>query len=194
MVSIAAHHFYSMTDTKLTPEERERYNIVHACSEGDITNAEAAARLHLKVRQVQKLKRAVEKHGERGVVHGNHSRAPWNATPVNIKNSVVAFLKRKNHRDSAPTFAIEQLIKQKKIALSRETVRAIMAGNNLWKAKKRTGPAIHRQCLTTTKASMPSSASGLTTSRRTAVPSLYTSTNSVRTRSTTRARSTTRSS
>ena len=145
MVSIAAHHFCSMTDTKLTPEERERYNIVHACSEGDLTNAEAAARLHLKVRQVQKLKRAVEKHGERGVVHGNHSRAPWNATPVNIKNSVVAFLKRKNHRDSAPTFAMEQLIKQKKIALSRETVRAIMAGNNLWKAKKRTGPAIHRQ-------------------------------------------------
>jgi transposase-like protein len=39
---------------------------------------------------------------------------------------------------------MEQLAKQKEIILSRETVRSIMADNDLWKAKTRTGPALHR--------------------------------------------------
>lgn len=134
-----------MEDIKLTDGDRERYNIIHACIEGDITNAVAAVRLGLKIRQVQNLKRAVEKQGKAGVVHGNRSRSPWNATPADIRKSVVAFLKKKKHHDFAPTFAMEQLLKQENIALSRETVRAIMAGNDLWKSKQRTGPAIHRQ-------------------------------------------------
>ena len=134
-----------MTDSKLTAKDRERYDIIHACIEGDLTNAEASARLHVKIRRVQKLKRAVEKYGKHGVVHGNTSRSPWNATPTFTKEMTVAFLKKKNHRDFGPTFAMEQLRKQKNIVLSRETVRAIMADNNLWKSKKRTGPAIHRE-------------------------------------------------
>ena len=132
-------------EDSLTTQERERYDIVQSCINGTLTNAEAAARLHLKIRQVQKLKRAVEKHGERGVVHGNRSRVPWNATPTSTKKSIVTFLKKKDHRDFGPTFAMEQLKKQKSIVLSRETVRAVMLGNDLWKSKQRTGPALHRQ-------------------------------------------------
>jgi len=134
-----------MTNRKLTPEERERYEIIRSCIERDITNTVASAKLGLAIRHVQRLKRAVEKYGETGVVHGNHSRVPWNATPTDTTKTIVTFLKKKDHRDFGPTFAMEQLAKQKKIALSRETVRTIMTGNNLWKAKKRTGPAIHRE-------------------------------------------------
>lgn len=134
-----------MTDRTLTPEERERYDTIRSCVDQDITNAVAAAKLGIKIRQVQKLKRAVKENGERGVLHGNHSRVPWNATAADTRKSVVAFLKKKNHRDFGPTFAMEQLAKQEKITLSRETVRSIMVKKKLWKAKQRTGPAIHRE-------------------------------------------------
>ena len=134
-----------MTDSKLTPEERGRYDIIHACIEGTITNAKAAAQLHLKLRQVQNLKAAVRKYGEQGITHGNRSRVPWNAVSAQTTKSVVTFLKKKDHRDFGPTFAMEQLAKQEKIVLSRETVRTIMRTNDLWKPKCRTGPAIHRE-------------------------------------------------
>ena len=134
-----------MTDTKLTPEERGRYEIIRACIEGDLTNTTAAAQLRLTIRQVRRLRRVVEKYGERGVVHGNRGRTPHNATAEKTITTVVAFLKKKDHCDFGPTFAMEQLKKQKSAILSRETVRRIMVGNDLWKSKKRSGPALHRQ-------------------------------------------------
>lgn len=129
----------------LTPPERERYDCIRACIDGDLTNAEAAGRLGLTVRQTQRLKRSVEKNGEKGVIHGNRGRTPKHATSSQTIKAVVAFLKKKKHRDFGPTFAMEQLAKQKRIVLSRETVRSIMSGNDLWESKKRTGPALHRE-------------------------------------------------
>lgn len=134
-----------MTDDILTPEERARYTTVRSCLDGDITNAVASARLGLTVRQLQRLKRAVRKDGEAGVIHGNRSRTPHNATDEKTVASVIIFLKKKNHRDFGPTFAMEQLAKQEKIILSRETVRTIMRTNDLWKPKPRKGPVIHRE-------------------------------------------------
>ena len=132
-------------EDSLTPQERERYGIIYSCTNSKITNAEAAARLRLTIRQVQRLKRAVEKKGELAIVHGNQSRAPWNATEAHTTKSVVSFLKKKNHCDFGPTFAMEQLAKKEKIALSRETVRSIMIEKKLWRPRPRSGPAIHRQ-------------------------------------------------
>lgn len=134
-----------MTDSTLTPEERERYDIIRSCTENDITNAEAAAKLRITIRQVQRVKRSVEEQGEMGVVHGNRSHVPWNATPANTKTSIVAFLKKKDHRDFGPTFAMEQLVKKENIILSRESVRSIMIEKGLWKPRPRSGPAIHRE-------------------------------------------------
>ena len=134
-----------MTQSTLTPFERERYDTIRSCIDGELTNAEAAARLRLKIRQVQKLKRAVETRGERGILHGNRGRKPKHATNQRTINAVIAFVKKRDHRDFGPTFAMEQLEKQKDIVLSRESVRTIMTGSNLWTPRTRTGPAIHRE-------------------------------------------------
>ncbi len=129
----------------LTPEERERYDCIRACIDGDLTNAEAAARLGLTVRQTQRLKRSVEKNGEQGIIHGNRGKASKTAVDQKTVATVVAFLKKKKHRDFGPTFAMEQLAKQQKVVLSRETVRTLMIEEELWKPKPRRGPAIHRE-------------------------------------------------
>lgn len=131
-------------ETKLTPLERERYDIVRSCIDRDITNNEAAARLNLTVRQTQRLKRAVEKYGEQGVVHGNRDRASNRATHPEKTSAVVAFMHERKHTDFGPTFAQEKL-EERGIVLGLETLRTLMIKEKLWKPKKRKGPAIHRE-------------------------------------------------
>ena len=131
-------------ETILTPLERERYDIIRACIDRDITNAEAAARLGIKIRQVQKLKRAVEKNGETGIVHGNRGRTSNHATHPETISVILAYLKDEKHGDFGPTFAREQFAKHG-ISIGVETLRLLMIEKKLWKAKKRRGPAIHRE-------------------------------------------------
>ena len=129
---------------QLTPEDRERYDIIRACIAGDSTNAEAAAKLRLTTRQVRRLKRKVEQEGDSGIIHGNRGKRSNRAINEETRKVLVAFIKEKKHRDFGPTFAREQLLKQKHIALGVETMRTILAKENLWKPKRpRTG--IHRE-------------------------------------------------
>lgn len=132
-------------DTPLTPSERERFDVVNACITRTITNAEAAARLRLSIRQLQRLKRKVEKEGEAGVVHGSRGKPSNRSTDAPTKAAAVAFMREKKHHDFGPTFMMEQLLKQKGISLSDETIRSIMMKETLWKVRSRRGPQIHRQ-------------------------------------------------
>lgn len=129
----------------LTPEERERFDVIRACIDGDLKNAEAAARLRLKKRQIQNLKRAVGKYNEQGVIHGNRGKGSKRATDKKTKQAITDFLKKKECAGFGPTFAQEQLHKRGIATISRETVRAIMSENNLWKPKEKKSREIHRQ-------------------------------------------------
>lgn len=133
-----------MEDT-LTPRDRERYDIIRACIDGDLTNAEAAARLGLQKRWVQFLKSSVKKYGEQGIVHGNRGKRSKRKTDAQTVKAIVTHLKKKGCTGFGPTFAHEQLTKEKVAALSVETVRAIMSAHDLWKPKERTSKEIHRE-------------------------------------------------
>ena len=129
---------------QLTPEDRERYEIISACIEGGSTNAETAAKLRLTTRQIRRLKRKVEQEGDSGVLHGNRGKPSNRAIPGEVRAAVVSFMKEKKHRDFGPTFAAEQLAKRG-TTLSIETVRAILIKEKLWKPGKRRTPGIHRE-------------------------------------------------
>lgn len=131
-------------EIKLTPLQQERYDHIRSCIDGDITNAEAAARLRLSVREVQRLKRSVEKDGKLGVIHGNRGRASNRAMHPEKVSVVVAYLEDKQHRDFGPTFAQEKL-EERGIVLGVETLRTLMIKEKLWRPKARRGPAIHRE-------------------------------------------------
>ena len=130
--------------TSITPPEQERYDIIRACIDRDITNAEAGARLRLTIRQIRRLKRAVEKNGEQGVIHGNRGRTSNHATHPETAYAAIEYLVKEKHRDFGPTFAQEQLAKRGTI-LSVETLRTLMIKEKLWKPRRRRGPAIHRE-------------------------------------------------
>lgn len=134
-----------MEKRELTPEERERFDVINACIAGEITNAEAAARVHLSIRQTQRLKRRVEEHTEQGIIHGNRGKASNNATDEKTVAAVETFLKEEKHRDFGPTFAMEQLVKQKGIVLGLETLRRLMVKKGRWKEHQRRAVGIHRE-------------------------------------------------
>ena len=130
--------------SKLTPKDRERYEIIRSSLAGDITNAEAAARLRLKIRQVQRLKRSVKNKGEAGIIHANRGKRSNRAIAPETKVAVVTFMQQDKHRDFGPTFAQEQLAKRK-IVLAIETLRTILIREKLWKPGKRRTPGLHRE-------------------------------------------------
>jgi len=133
-----------MEKTKLNTYEQDKYDTIRSCSDGDITNKEASIRLGISIRQIQRLKRAVEEYGEQGIIHGLKGKVAHNVTNEIVVSKVTNFLKENKHIDFGPTFAQEKLINIG-VNKSVETIRRVMIKNNIWKSKKRYGPEIHRE-------------------------------------------------
>lgn len=133
-----------MEEIILTALEQERYDIIRSCIDGDITNKEASVRLGLKIRQVQNIKRAVEKEGREGVVHKSKGQTPPNATDDAKIKKVTAFFEEKKHSDFGPTFAQEKLAGQG-VVINTETLRMLMIEKEIWEPQKRRGPQIVRE-------------------------------------------------
>lgn len=133
-----------MEKTKLTNQEQSKYDTIRSCIDREITNQEASNRLGVNIRQIQRLKRAIEESGEQGVIHGLKGKVAHNKTEEEIRDKVIDFLKEKKHIDFGPTFAQEKLIN---IGISRsvETIRSLMIENHIWKSRTRHGPNIHRE-------------------------------------------------
>jgi len=130
-------------EIKLTDLEQERYDIIRSCIDQNITNKEASIRLGLKVRQVQRIKRAVEERDRGGAVHKLKGQTPSNTTPNIISRKVVTFFEKEKHHDFGPTFAQEKLA-DIGISLNTETLRLLMIKKDIWKSRPRHGPQIVR--------------------------------------------------
>jgi hypothetical protein len=133
-----------VAENKLTPREQDRYDVIRSCVGGDITNKEASIRLGLQIRWIQKLKRAVEKDGAKGVIHKLKGRISNNATIDIIEDEVTVFFSQKKHQDFGPTFAQEKLAGFG-VVINKETLRLLMIKKEIWKPHKRRGPQIVRE-------------------------------------------------
>lgn len=133
-----------MNEIKLTPEERLKYDTIRSCLGGDITNKEASSRLGLVVRQIQKLKRAVEEFEEAGVVHKLKGVSPANTVSKNTIRKVLEFFDNDKHKDFGPTFAQEKL-EASGVLINKETLRLLMIKKKIWQVKPRRGPQIIRE-------------------------------------------------
>jgi transposase len=136
---------YNNKSIILTEAEKERAGIIKGCLEGDHTNSEAAERLGLSVRQVRRLKRKVEELGVEGIAHGLTGSSSHRKLDAKREKKVLVFLKKKDHHDFGPTFAMEKLEEQENIILDVGTIRRIMIDADLWQPKQRRSKQSHRQ-------------------------------------------------
>jgi hypothetical protein len=124
-----------MAGTKLTAWEQEKATILTAAIEGKITNEQAAKQLRLSVRQVQRAKAAMRKHGVVSVIHGLKGKLGNHRIAENIKELSLEVIRQKYH-DFKPSFATEKLAENHDITISYGTTRLWMIQEKLWKPRK----------------------------------------------------------
>ena len=77
----------------------KRWDTVARLSAGKLTMAEAARMLRLSVRQVRRLRRAVERAGRPGLQHGNRGHVPANKLGTAVRTRMVRLRQHRRRRE-----------------------------------------------------------------------------------------------
>jgi len=120
----------------MTPKELSRYEIIIKLINKEINGTMAAKQLNLTVRQVKNIKARVKKQGAKGIVHRSRGQ-PSNRRLKEPKIKQMETLIKKHYADFGPTFAAEKLKKIHHLKVSREKLRRLMVGWDLWQPKPR---------------------------------------------------------
>jgi len=83
----------------------KRLDVVERIGRGTLTLEEAAQVLGLSERQVRRVRRAVEAHGAKGVIHGNTGRAPVHRIAETVREQVIEFRRKKYAGSTTSTSA-----------------------------------------------------------------------------------------
>ena len=119
---------------KLSQKELIYHEVIRKAVEGKYTNRQAAEELNLTTRQVRRLKNKVRDDGAAGLAHKSRGKAGRRNISLELIKQTGELIKT-HYWDFGPTFASEKLEENHGINLSKETVRQIMIGDGLWKAR-----------------------------------------------------------
>jgi len=122
-------------ELRMSRKERDRLKVMAALVEGRLTQAEAATRLGLSVRQVRRILVRYRAEGDAGLVHRARGRPSNRRLPATMRRRAVAAVRRR-YRDFGPTLASEKLAERDGLTVSRETLRQWMIEAGLWKPRR----------------------------------------------------------
>ena len=126
----------------MSRKEVPRAGLLKAAVAGQISNAEAAAALHLSKRQVQRLKRRYRQEGAAGLRHRLRGRPSTRGLPAAAQQRVRELLQT-TYRDVNDCHAAEKLREVDGLRVSRATVQRLRRAAGL-PAKHRRRPAQYR--------------------------------------------------
>lgn len=115
-------------------EELRKLDVVRKINEGVIKQRAGADLLGLSARQVRRLQRQVQKHGDKGIIHGNRGKKSPKKIGEKIKQRILD-LRREKYTDFRPTFMSEKLFEEEKIQISKESLRNILIQAGEWQVK-----------------------------------------------------------
>lgn len=110
-------------------QDAQRLGPLKAAIEGRITNAKGAELAGMSLRQFKRLKRRVREQGPAGLLHGNRGRPSPRRVSPETRARVVALLQRAEPRVN--DCHVRDLLAERGIELSAETVRQIRLGLGL---------------------------------------------------------------
>ena len=128
----------------MSGKEIDRLGVVRKVAARRLRQREAAERLGMSVRQVQRLVRRYRGDGAAGLVSRRRGRAPNNVIDAAVRREVMDWV-RKRYADFGPTLACEKLTEVHGYRLSAETLRQWMVADGLWKAKSRRKARVHQR-------------------------------------------------
>lgn len=120
----------------MSGQERERSHVVRQAAEHRLSQQEGAERLGIGVRQFKRLVRGWKQDGAAGLVSRQRGPASHNRL-ADAQRSLITGLLKEKYEDFGPTLAAEKLLELDGIAVSRETIRQLQIGAQLWKPKRR---------------------------------------------------------
>lgn len=128
----------------MTERAWKKLDTVGRIDRGELTVGEAAQVLGLSPRQVRRLRRQVEKHGTKGVVHGNRGSVSPRRIQASMVRRVVALAKG-TYRGFNDEHLTEKLREDEGIELSRSSVRRMLRKAGVAAARKRRPPRHRRR-------------------------------------------------
>ncbi|MGH7894609.1 MAG: helix-turn-helix domain-containing protein [Candidatus Binatia bacterium] len=118
----------------------KRWEAVERVIAGELTGREAAAGLGVSVRQVRRIRRAIERRGRAALQHGNRGRPPANKLAATTCERMVT-LRRTTYRDFNDQHFTEKLAtEQPPIHVGVATVRRVLRGAKIpavWQRRPR---------------------------------------------------------
>jgi hypothetical protein len=129
----------------MSERQWKRWEAVARLGAGKLTTAEAARVLQLSVRQVRRIRRAVERAGRAGVQHGNRGHAPGNALRGAIPARLLR-LRRTKYRDFNDQHFTEKLAAETPpLVVSVRTVRRVLRAAGIAAMRQRRPPKHRRR-------------------------------------------------
>jgi len=127
----------------MSPKELSRLEIMQRLEEKRLRQKEASEMLGIGVRQVKRLLRAYLQAGAAGLVSKRRGRASNNQLDERVRQKALKLLHGK-YRGFGPTLACEKLVELEGLKISDETVRQLMIGEGLWKARRAPKAVVHQ--------------------------------------------------
>ncbi|MGB3700569.1 MAG: ISNCY family transposase [Anaerolineales bacterium] len=128
----------TMSDKELT-----RQKAMQQIEEKRLNQREAAKKLKISERHVNRILRSYRQSGVAGLVSKRRGKPSNNQLKGEVKQQVIDLIYSQYH-DFGPTLAHEKLTEKHSVKLSVETVRKLMIKEGLWKPKKTKRLIVHQ--------------------------------------------------
>lgn len=128
----------------MSKRQWKRLDAVERIGSGKLTTREGAEVLGLSSRQVRRLRRAVERRGAAGVLHGNRGREPSNRITEELRGRIVE-LRRRTYEGFNDQHFTEKLSEVEGVKVSRATVQRMLRAAGIGPPRKRRAPKHRRR-------------------------------------------------
>jgi len=115
----------------MSMNELKRLHLIKKTEEKLMTQAEAAAVLHISERQFRRNVKRFRFLGEQGLIHRSRGRLSPKKTSKEKVHQIITIYK-KEFMGYKPTFFTEKLGSEYNITTNKETVRQLLTAHNLW--------------------------------------------------------------
>jgi transposase len=135
----------------MTMREADRLKTIQAVVDRMLRVGQAAQRLGISRRQVERIVQRYIAEGAGGLVSRKRGRPSNHQLPPGTAERAIALI-RERYADFGPTLASEKLLECHGLAVGKDTVRALMTAAGLWTPRRQRAVKIHqprnrRDCL-----------------------------------------------
>ena len=127
----------------MSMREIDRLKVIQAVVDGNLKPMQAAARLALTTRQIQRLVNRYRDDGVAGLVSGKRGRPGNRQLMPGLANQALTLI-RDRYSDFGPTLACEKLREVHGMRIAAETVRTLMTDAGLWIPRRQRSAKIYQ--------------------------------------------------